>query len=268
MAVFSMAGSELSEAFDLNGNSLDDVYDVDGERIGMDREPEFNDPVTMTLLSDTTFDGVTQGGCTDGEYIYVYLQNNTIIKYKIADGTYTSKVYDTTPPVGSFSHANDMTYNPTEQKIYVCSMLNDGSVLVFDATDLSYLGKIYLTDGNGDVYTVWQFCYDRNAHCYYSAKGTKMLVYNEQWEYVREFDMPPHPNATAQGCETDGVYIYRMTSAPALIDVATVDGTYVTTLDRDGGGESETMEYDWNGNYYTHLNWTTYRFYKLNLFAN
>lgn len=270
MSVYNISGTELPDAFSVSGSSLADVFDIGGNRIGFDTEPTFLDTAVLTALSSVSTGGTKQGGCTDGQYIYQTSGNTSsytymnIIKYKIADGTYTTAGFNGTP---NFGHANDMCYNPNNGYLYICTMFDDGSVIVLDSSDLSYVGTIYLTDENGAAYTVWQFCFDRDNNCFYSAHGSNYLVYDENWNYLRSIAMPAHPNATAQGCETDGDYIYRITYNPNYIDVAKVDGTYVKTISLPMSGEPEAIMYGWDGKYYASRNTTGTIFYGVQLFS-
>ena len=252
MNAYDIEGNAVDTAFSLIGEHRNDIFDMSGLRIGFDRDWLAN--AASEQIAEISISGTRQGGCTDGEYIYQtsgdtdYYTSMTIIKYKIADGTYTTKTFSGTP---NFGHANDMAYNPNTGYLYVCTMLSDGSVIVLDASDLSYVETIYLKNASNESYKVWQFCYNRWEDCYYSAYSNNYLVYNNEWEYVKTIEMPSSQQATAQGCETDGQYIYRLTYNPNYIDVAKVDGTYVTTINLSTGGhEPEAIMCDWNGKFY------------------
>lgn len=271
MSVYDVSGVELSNAFTTLGISLNDVYDVAGNRIGLDSEPTFLDTAILTALSSVPTSGTKQGGCTDGEYIYqtagdaanyTYMQ---VIKYKISDGTYTVQRFDGTP---NFGHANDMCYNPNTGYLYVCTMLTDGSVIVLDSSDLSYIGTVYLKNAAENHYAVWQFCYDRDSDHFLSVNGNNILIYSQSWQYISSIPIPEHLSATGQGCETDGRFFYRVTYNPNYIDVLRLyDGTRAAIINNPMTGEPETLMYDWAGNFYINKNTTGTIFYKIQITA-
>lgn len=272
MGVYNVSGVELSGAFSVSGSSLADAFDIDGNRIGFDTEPTFLDTAILTALPNVSTTGTKQGGCTDGEYIYQTSGNTSsytymrIIKYKISDGTYSYVQYDGTP---NFYHANDMCYNPNNGYLYICTMESDGSVVVLNSTDLSYVDTIYLTNASGNPYAVWQFCFDRLTNHFLSVTGNSILVYDQNWNYLSSIPLPAHPDATAQGCETDGQLFYRITYNPNKIDVIRLsDGTRVKTMTNPMSGEPETMMYDWNGHYFINRNTTGTIFYSAQLFSS
>ena len=254
MSVYNLEGVEINAAYSVDDASLADVYDVDGTRIGFSEpERQWLDTAVITGLPNISVTGVKQGGCTDGTYIYQCSGDSsnytymTIIKYKIADGTYTSITYNGTP---NFGHANDMTYNPNTGYLYVCTMLSDGSVIVLDASDLSYVDTIYITNQNEQPYAVWQFCYDREHDCYYSSYGAGICVYDSDWSLLEYRSMDAHPSATGQGCETDGEYYYRITYNPNLVNVCTLTGEFVKNITNPAANEPEAIMYDWDGHFY------------------
>lgn len=272
MSVYNKSGVELSAAQAVNGTSLADVYNVSGERIGMDYvPPEFLDTVVLTGLSSVSVSGTKQGACTDGEYIYQTSGDTSnytymrIIKYKISDGTYSYVQFDGTP---NFGHANDMAYNPNNGYLYICTMLNDGSIIVLDSSDLSYVTTLYAVNNNGSAYAVWQICFDRVTNHFLSGYGSKILVYDQSFNYLSYISIPGDLSATAQGCETDGVYFYKVTYNPNYIDAIKLsDGTRAKQITNPMSGEPETMMYDWNGHYYINKNVSTGQiFYSAQMF--
>lgn len=285
MGIYKLDGTETTTAYDRAAASLDVVYDIHGTVIELHEDPGpgpqpdpdmFLDTATATVVSSISISaaGIVQGACTDGEYIYMcegdssnYTYMN-VLKVRISDGAITTVRYNGTP---NFGHANDMAYNPTKNWLYVCTMLSDGSVIVLDAADLSYVKTIYLDKPSGGVYEVWQICFNRNNGMLYSAvwdEYERFAAYDEEGVYVSSFSVPNHPSATGQGCETDGSYIYRITYNPNLIDVMTIDGTFVKTLSLSLSGEPEALMCDWNGTYYANLCKSGQNVYRVQMFKS
>ena len=252
MAIYDYEGTTLATAYDVNGDDLPEAFDVDGESV-WSADREWKDTATIAVLPQIDVTGIKQGGCTDGEYIYQCSGDSTnytymkIVKYKISDATYTVVQYNGTP---NFGHANDMTYNPKTGYLYVCTMLSDGSIIVLNASDLSYVDTIYVTDYAGDSYAVWQFCYDRIRDVYYSACGGDLCEYDADWNCTDQWTIAEHPEATGQGCETDGAYLYRITYNPNLVSVCKLSGEFVKDISNPVSGEPEAIMYDWHGNWY------------------
>lgn len=274
--VYDVNGVVLESAYDINGVSLSEVYDIYGNAIQFEQGIQWLDTAVITALPSISVTGVKQGGCTDGEYIYQCSGDSTnytymqIIKYKISDGTYIIKRFDGTP---NFGHANDMTYNPNTGYLYICTMLEDGSIIVLDPDDLSYIETIYIKNYEGDPYKVWQFCYDRYLDVYYSSCGieaystTSICVYDANWNCIEQRVIADIPTATMQGSETDGEYYYRILYNPNIINVVDLTtGELVKNITNPVSNEPEAIMYDWNGNYYFSGYNTPSLFYKLKMF--
>lgn len=270
--IYDVNGTEISTGYSINGETPLNLYDINGNIIEQDpTHREFLSTAIITPLSGTVSeDGSKQGACTDGEYIYQTSGDVTnytymkIIKYKISDGTSTSVEFNGTP---NFGHANDMTYNPNNGYLYICTMLSDGSVVVLDSSDLSYVDTIYLKNASNNAYTVWQFCYDRLTNHVLSVTGNDILVYDQSFNYLSSIAIPEHLNATAQGCETDGIYFYRVTYNPNKIDVIKLqDGTRVKIITNPMTREPETLMNDWDGNFYINSTGTGQIFNSAQLF--
>ena len=210
--IYNYQGNSITEAYSLDFRVYE-VYTIDGIRQNIDRD--FFDAAILSALSgNINVSGNKQGACTDGVYIYQTSGDATnytymnIIKYKIIDGTYTVKTFNGTP---NFGHANDATYDPNTGYIYICTMLEDGSIIVLDADTLDYVKTVYAKNADNNPYYVWQICFDRINNCFYSSSGSGIASYDENWNYINTIQASPHPSATSQGCETDGTYIYRVT---------------------------------------------------------
>lgn len=272
--IYDINGVPLASVYAVDGTELDEAYNLDGEQIFPDTPPTptpvWLDTAVVTALPSISVSGIKQGACTDGTYIYqiVFSSNQytsgVFVKYKIADGTYTTTSFDNTI---DFGHGNDMAYNPNNGHIYVATMKADGSVVELD-TSFGYVTTHYLVNEQGETYWVWQLCFDRKTNRFLSADTAGMMVYNQNMEYLTYFSMPTHPSATGQGCETDGDYIFRITYNPNYVDVATITGEYVKTISLPVTGEPESIMYNWaNGEYYIGRNVSSGLFSKVQLKA-
>lgn len=239
MPIYNKSGNAIYDAYSAPGDRLLKAYKADGTPIPLD---QFLDTAILTPLPSINFSGNKQGACTDGEYLYQFMINSFRgIKYKISDGTYQTYSLGSSIP---YNHGNDMAYNPTNNHIYVASMSSDGAVMELD-TDFNYITTHYLVSDSGQPYEVWGLCFNQKTNQFFSLYGNSICVYDTNLNYIRRFPLPEYPNATGQGCETDGEYIYRVTYSPNLIDIATIDGAFVKTMDNPMSGEPETMMYDW-----------------------
>lgn len=271
MIVYDKNGYFQRSAYSADGEPLTDAYKADGSPV---MEELFRSVAIVGELPAYTTSGLFQGACTDGEYIYlISFDSNAyttgkFIKYKISDGTVTTKTFDASIP---YNHGNDMAYNPNNQHIYVAAMSDDGAVMELD-TDFNYITTHYLVGKNDNHYAVWGLCFDRNTNHFLSENGNGMAVYDADFNYLSWFALPEHPNATGQGCETDGKFIYRVTYNPNYIDVATITGEYVCTIElplvrpttSPNPGEPETLMYNWgNGRYYINTNYMAQLFYEV-----
>ena len=266
MALFNKTGIIIKSAFGLPGAELPEVYDVEGDLV---HTPDFLPTAVLTALSNVPISGTKQGACTDGEYIYaINFTTNDVagvfIKYKITDGTYTTTPFDSSIP---YNHANDMCYNPNNRHIYVAAMSSDGAVIEID-TDFNYVDTHYLLRPNNTPYKVWRLCFDQKTNRFMSDFGAndKMLIYDTNFNLVEQIFLSAIPSATAQGCETDGEYIYHIWYNPNLIHISTIGGTYVATMVNPMSGEPEEMMFDWiHKKYYINKNTSGEVFWEVQL---
>lgn len=256
MSFYSLDGTEIYCAHDNARAVTRTIYNLDGERI--DRGYLFYTPPYRGLLNATAATGRTkQGATTDGTYVYTTAGDSTthtymdIVKHNISTGAYTTKRWEDS----RFWHANDMLYNPYNGYLYVATMKDNGAVLILNASNLNVVDTIYLTDDNGEAYTVWQFCFDRNTRRYYSAAPGDILyyIYDEDWNYIGKMPFDVRVKATNQTIETDGNYFYRLTWNPNVIEVLSMTGKTIVACEFAFTAEPESFMSDWNGNFY--LTW-------------
>jgi len=258
MGLYNKNGIKLREAFSTDAESLTVAFKVDGTLIPF---ATFLQTAILSELTSISYSGNKQGACSDGEYIYqICISPFVGIKYKISDGTYTTVSLGSSVP---YNHANDMAYNPNNNHIYVAAMSADGAVMELD-TNWNYIATHYLIGKNDSSYSVWGLCFDQKTNHFLSENAGGIAVYDVNFNYLSWFSLPEHPSATGQGCETDGDFIYRVTYNPNYIDVATITGEYVCTINNPMSGEPETLMYDWeNKKYYINRNASSGLFYEI-----
>lgn len=258
MSVYSMTGNELELVWAQDGTAPIDVYDLAGQRAGPGKA--FYDIALLHALPNAfSFPGAKQGGCTDGTYIYQTSGDFStywdLLKYRISDGTLTSRHYEASGV--DFGHCNDVTYDPVEKVIWIGTMRRDGSVIAVDPEDLSVLRTVYLKNGSGESFAVWQFAFDRLSGHFLVAVDGAILVYDRNWNYLREIPIPDKIDATAQGGETDGTYFYRLTYDPNGVEIIRLaDGARAKVVSILVSGEPEAICYDWAGHWYMSRNLT------------
>ena len=257
MQLFNKKGIKLRNVYSADNEVLSGAYRVDGTSIPF---VEFFPSAILQVISSFSSTKNKQGACTDGTYIYQYCDANAIIKYKISDGTYNIVELGSSITYG---HGNDMTYNPYNNHIYIATMERDGSVIELD-TDLNYITTRYIVGKNGNPYPVWGICFDKNEKKYYSeVDSNRIAFYDEDFNYLG-WVLSPHPNSTAQGFETDGLFLYRLTYNPNTVYVTDMMGNEVCTIEVPMTGEPEGIMYDWlSGKFYVSRNSTTGIFYEM-----
>lgn len=211
-----------------------------------------------------------QGGCLVGNVFTWLLYNsaNKVVKHSLdvitgkrvsatlPDGTDTSTLY----------HCNDLTYNPTNYRYYVATLLSDGKIAVLNS-NFVYESSVVPVDGTGNPVIACGIAYNRLADQYIIASNddSNFYIYDNAWTYVKTVV----PNFTEvhvrQGIETDGYYLYRTRVDPAstsdivhsYIQTYTMQGTYLGeyTIEQLVGEEIEGIAYDWdNGVFFINTN--------------
>lgn len=244
MDLYNTKGAPLKKAYSADGVELSEAYRADGRPISF---VEFLPTASLTELSSVSLSGYKQGACTDGEYIYhIKIQPSVGIKYKISDGTYTTKTLS--PDI--YNHGNDMAYNPNNKHIYIAPMSSDGSVVECD-NEWNYIATHYLVNHLGSNYNIWRLCFDRETNHFYTQFGSYLEVYDEEFNYLGISSLPSHPSTTEQSMETDGYYLYRLCYNPNFIDVSRLeDGLQVKIIEVPVSAEPEAIMYDWQGKFY------------------
>ena len=230
------------------------VYDIHGNVISDGGGSTFVNPVSDNpfLIQLTTQDaGVMQGACTDGENLYYCIYDeNTLYKYNVRTGAKTSHVYSS----GLYDHANDMTYNPNTDKIYVATMSN-GVIRIVNPSTLEDEGS-FTPKKNGSTVSSSGIAYDRKNNKYILTSGNNYNIFDSEWNWLKSFTYNLS-QWTYEGVETDGNYIYRILwngSTVNKIALLDMNGSHVKTITVPSDDELEALCNDWNGNWYAAIN--------------
>lgn len=226
--------------------------------IGIDNADGF--PVAPTYSSvasglevDSTV-RISQGSCYANGMLYIMTANadNTaqkLYEYDLSTETLTERGSYTT-----LSHANSISYNPTENVLYVATMEASAGIAKIDLTDYTIKSTHVVYNKSGTAQAAFAIAYDRTNGVLYSCEGwNKIIVYNTNLEYVKTIQLQKAITAhtTGQGLETDGAYIYHLFSAPTnQVDVYTINGSRVAQETLGFTEEAEDICYDWNTGFY------------------
>ncbi len=190
---------------------------------------------TVKSVMNIPMDGdfkVLQGGCTDGDYIYCMLENQTVsptqsMIVRINPKTWTilekSEIFGT-------DHSNDMTYNSkTKELIVVHNAPNYKSISIFDVNTLRYKRTVTLT------INIYAISYDEfNDRYVVGLSGTYNHAYLDADFRVTRTIIGKDTGNIKQGVDSDDKYIYFVMYKTNTINVYSWEGDYVTEIQLDG----------------------------------
>lgn len=210
--------------------------------------------------------GKTQGGCTDGKYVYVGMvgksdgtEYGVICKYDPATGELI-KSSEHVPTL----HTNDMTYDSKNDRIVVATLDAGWTRLSFiDADTLEYLG-----DFTAPV-PIRGLEYLPKTNQYVAAGfNVEIMLLDENFNKLSSH-ICEDQNMMTQGLYSDGDYVYDPRSASNesyhLIVIEDMEGNLAASSKLYGiaGAEPEHM-YKLNGEFYMGCNKTN-RLYRLDI---
>lgn len=220
-------GEEYTEYFDLDQPA--DVLDLLGDGV----------TGSVTKLGSLAKDGdfkVSQGGCTDGKYIYIVLENRVMgILSDYKQESHYCKIYKLdavtleTVKVSEpllIDHGNDCTYNPDTNEIAVVHYAPNGKAISYIDADTLEL-KRTVSDNTYAMYSIaYSAAYKKYVvgiymtydHAVISADGT-----------AKRYSGISTGNGR-QGMDCDGKYIYFIQYKENVIVVYDWDGNYIRTV--------------------------------------
>lgn len=175
---------------------------------------------------------VVQGGCTDGTYYYVGLNDgqsnneasiSAIRKYELATG----KLIATFEGL-QIAHCNDMAYNPdTNELLAVHNTPERWLISAFDADSLEFKRKIDL----GDL-EIYSLAYDRDGQCYWAglSYGFNFVKLDLSFTQVGNVYIGMETGYTKQGMDVDSKYIYFCQYNKNSVIVYDKQGNYIREI--------------------------------------
>ncbi len=188
-----------------------------------------------------------QGAAGGGNHFYFALKNSDdssakVFKYDISN---LKSVGSTEAFNGG--HANDLTYNPESNCLYLAHGKSQGTTLtIISCNDMKVVKDITIPVGAGAI------TYNASKKKYaVSQGGTTLNFLDESFQAIESFVREAVEGYTAQGMGSDDSYIYFPMSGKGenIIVVYDWSGEYVTTLTLSIASESESLFYT-NGKYY------------------
>lgn len=180
---------------------------------------------------------VMQGICTDGKYMYAFLEKKNqdvdgekrsmcrVFKVDLA----TWEVVFVSEPL-KVDHANGVTYNTKTNEIYVTHFYyNAYMISVLDAATLTVVRSFELEHPSRGL--AYNAELDQYAVLVYGKSD--IVIYDADWKELAYYTCDI-PNLGKQAMSWDGKYLYM---------------EYTGALDADTRGSEAITCYDWNGNF-------------------
>lgn len=209
------------------------------------------DPAIKKAFSKSGMGYATQGGCTDGTYLYFYVkarseaENGTLVKLKLSDFS-TVK----TAQLGLY-HGNDMTYNPDTGLLYVATMYRSGDTSRVDIINPETLTKI---DSKYVPMYISALAYEPTRRLFIGAAGGTLNKYllhlNDAGDFIHvgtitESQSPSVSDDawSSQGITCDSAFIYHIfTYTSTRIEIFNWNGDYMGTISKTITYSGNTME--------------------------
>ena len=167
---------------------------------------------------------VPQGSCTDGEYIYLAMNNDVSSDYRTV-------IHKINPQTGAIlatyedyttGLTNDMTYNSKTNRIVIAHNKNEPTKLtVLDADTLEVEETVTLSR------QVFSIAYDPVQDCYFAGLSGSYDIARLNAELEITDTYGGHNSGyTKQAMDCDGSYIYCLQSATNSISIYRTDGCF------------------------------------------
>ena len=202
--------------------------------IEKDNELEVKMTELYTISKHTDSSGINcriiQGGCTDGEYLYVCLNDGaksnavtTIVKTELRTGKVVAKYEGL-----MIDHANDLTYNPNTKEILAChNAPNHRFISIFDAETMTLKETIALRE------SLYAIEYDEDLDRYWIglSGAYDFMHYDSALKKNSRIIRGYNNGFTKQGVDIDDKYLYFVLYNKNCIAVYDKSGEYVRQID-------------------------------------
>lgn len=167
-------------------------------------------PAVMTVRPVDGYYKILQGGCSDGEYVYLAMHNGfKDLSSDLAEAAVIKVDTDDWEIVDTYKglkvdHANDMCYNSKTDELIVVSSSPDPHIIsIFDSSTMELKEKKTLDIGiNSLTYSAEENCY---YACIYGSNTFARL--SDDFKKVKTYKIKDH-NRIEQNIEVHGDYIY------------------------------------------------------------
>ena len=204
------------------------------------------------IINPETVDGTyfkqAQGGCTDGKYMYLVLndtksEGSMTLIYKVEIGS--KKPMMKSEPL-QIDHANDMTYNPkTGQLIVVHNAPNKKKISFVDPETLTVTGTGEVPN---KIFSM-QYNESRDRYVVGLSGGQNFAILDSDFKTVKKFEVES-TGYTTQGVDADDDFIYFVQYNENVVVIYTWDGERVAVVPlKITGCEPENI-FHANGTFY------------------
>lgn len=171
---------------------------------------------------------ILQGGCTDGEYIYLVMQDQTnysgnCVILKVDPSNW--EVLQISDPL-PLDHGNSITYLPDSNELLVANLDPDPMLVSWvNASTLKYIKTEKIS------YSVSSLAWSQARQQFAGAGSSKvMLMIDKNLDIVKSFNGLAS-NYTNQGYVVDDDYVYIVSNSGNAIHVCDWEGHWIETID-------------------------------------
>ncbi len=167
-------------------------------------------PAVMNISPVDAYYKVLQGGCSDGEYVYLIMHNGAKnLASNLAESALLKIDPDNWEIVDTYKglkvdHANDMCYNAVTNEIIIVSSSPDPHIInIFDADTMQLKQRKELSFG------INALAYSEEENCYYACLyGTNTFArLSSDFKKLKTFSVIEH-DRIEQNIEVHGDYVY------------------------------------------------------------
>ena len=208
----------------------------------------------QTLSGDSGYTTL-QGGCylpTKQHFLMAIVNddNNSCILVEL-DKDYETVIKRVTLDLG---HANDLTYNPDDGKIYVATGstgTNANKIAVLNGSTYALENTLDL----GNTRSKWLISYDDINNRYYVLDTDYLTIYDSSWGQLKQYENT-YKNQYAGECEMtaqssfcyDGKFIALYFARELVSATQRISAIYLQMIDYDTGAVSTIAQYSPRGN--------------------